>query len=209
MSRRHTALLCSWCLAFLSACGGSGGSDGGSSIPVPGTSAGTSRQVVDVSGVTMTLNGSSWLSKGVVLQAFVRPLAALQADPSQSGILNARNHFGPTELASIHNYQADTICFQIGQPALDAASPLYDPSYLGQVVGAIKAARQAGFVVMIMMQDEAISGDPSLCRASVPARFVRRVAMGCRVRRCKHARAGMGRRVVGADGPSSWAWQSQ
>jgi endoglucanase len=162
MCRNPGFFICSLCLALLTGCGGSDGSAVfDASGTSPGTAAGASQQVVDVSGLTMTLNGSPWLSKGVVLQAFVRPLAALQADPSQSGILNARNYFGPTELAAIHNYQADTIRFQIGQPALDPASPLYDPSYLDQVVSAIHAARQAGFVVVIMMQDEAISGEPN------------------------------------------------
>lgn len=109
----------------------------------------------------MTLNGTPWLSKGVVLQAFVRPLAALQASSNQAAILNARENYGPQELAAIQSFHADTIRFQIGQPALDPASPLYDPHYLGDVVSAIKQARQAGFIVMIMMQDEAISGEPT------------------------------------------------
>lgn len=165
MTRKRALLACSLCAALLTGgCGG--GSSGSSSSSSSGTSPGTttttaSQQVVDVSGLSMTLNGSPWMSRGVVLQAFVRPLAALQADSSQSGVLNARNNFGSTELAAIHNYQADTIRFQIGQPALDPASPLYDSGYLAQVVSAIKTARQAGFVVMIMMQDEAISGETS------------------------------------------------
>lgn len=108
----------------------------------------------------MTLNGSPWLSKGVILQAFVRPLPALQADANQAAIVKARENYGAQELAAIQAFHADTIRFQIGQPALDPASPLYDPNYLDDIVGAITQARQAGFVVMIMMQDEAISGDP-------------------------------------------------
>jgi len=155
MRRSLAFIICLVCLASLTGCGGSGSS--GSS---PGTTASAPQRVVDVSGLTMTLNGSPWLSKGVVLQGFVRPIAALQADSGQSGIpeiLNARENYGQAELAAIHAFQADTIRFQIGQPALDPASPLYDPTYLSDVVSAIKTARQAGFVVMIMMQDEQIS----------------------------------------------------
>ena len=138
----------------LAGCGGDSGPDG--STPVP---AAASQQVVDVSGRQMTLNQVPWLSRGVVLQAFVRPLAALQGDPSQANILNARMNYGGAELAAIRSYHADTIRFQIGQPALDPSSPLYDSSYFNDVVTAIKQARQAGFVVMIMMQDEKISGE--------------------------------------------------
>ena len=157
--------VCLSCLISLAGCGGgSGGTDSGTPQQAGGGSSSTPssapQQVVDVSGLTMTLNGSPWLSKGVALQAFVRPLAALQADTSQAAVLNARKNYGSQELAAIQGYHADTIRFQIGQPALDPASPLYDPNYLGDVVNAIKQARQAGFVAMIMMQDEAISGDP-------------------------------------------------
>ena len=145
-------LCCSW----LTGCGGGSGGAGGAGS----ASVSASQQIVDVSATSMTLNGSPWLSKGVALQAFVRPLAGLQTDPSESARLNARENYGATELAAIHAFGADTIRFQIGQPALDPASPLYDSTYLAQVVGAVQTARQAGFVVMIMMQDEAISGDP-------------------------------------------------
>lgn len=121
-------------------------------------------QIVGVSGNQMTLNDAPWLSRGIVLQGFVRPLAALQAnsDTSQQAKedLQARMNYGATELAAIKAYDADTIRFQIGQPALDPTSTAYDPAYLNEVIGAVKSARQAGFVVMIMMQDEIpISGE--------------------------------------------------
>lgn len=156
-------LALSVCLSGLMSLAGCGGGSGGTtaSAQQPGSTTATpSQQVVDVSGLTMTLNGSPWLSKGVTLQGFVRPLAALQADASEAARLNARENYGPQELAAIQAFHADTIRFQIGQPALDPSSPLYDPAYFGDVVNAIKQARQAGFVVMIMMQDEAISGEP-------------------------------------------------
>lgn len=115
----------------------------------------------------MTLDGNIWLSRGVTMQAFVRPLAMLQADPNASGaaqILNARMNFGQTELEAIHNFHADTLRFQISQPALDANSSLYDPNYLGDVINGVNVARKAGFVVMLMMQDEAITGDTGSTR---------------------------------------------
>ncbi|HET8638430.1 MAG TPA: cellulase family glycosylhydrolase [Acidobacteriaceae bacterium] len=140
--------------SLLAACGST--STGPSDPPPPPPTTGA--QAVGVSGTHMTLDGQPWMSRGVVLQAFVRPLAALQAS-TQTQVLHARLNYGAAELDAIHSYHADTIRFQIGQPALDPASPLYDPHYFTDVVNAIKQARQAGFVVMIMMQDEKISGE--------------------------------------------------
>jgi hypothetical protein len=121
--------------------------------------------VVDVSGTQMTLNGNPWLSRGVVLQGFIRPLSTLKSeapsDKTAAELLNARSNYGPAELEAIRAFHADTIRFQISQPALDRNSALYDANYLNDVVSAIKTARRAGFVVMIMMQDETITGDTS------------------------------------------------
>jgi hypothetical protein len=65
----------------------------------------TNNQIVGVSGNQMTLNDAPWLSRGIVLQGFVRPLAALQAnsDTSQQAKedLQARMNYGATELAAI------------------------------------------------------------------------------------------------------------
>ncbi len=141
--------------ALLTACGST---STGTSDPAPPPPPTTSAQAVGVSGTHMTLDGQPWMSRGVVLQAFVRPLAALQTS-TQTLVLNARLNYDAAELAAIHSFHTDTIRFQIGQPALDPASPLYDPDYFTDVVSAIKQARQAGFVVMIMMQDEKISGE--------------------------------------------------
>jgi endoglucanase len=107
----------------------------------------------------MTLNGRPWLSRGVVLQGFVRPLAALESEPSEAQVLKARLNYGPAELMAIRAFHADTIRFQISHPALDPDSSLYDANYFDEIVRAIKTARRAGFVVMIMMQDETITGD--------------------------------------------------
>ena len=141
-------------LCLLTGCGAS------SSVAPAGQ---TAQQVVGVSGTQMTLDGSPWLSRGVVLQGFVRPLSQLEAAPSSdaeaAALLRARQNYGAAELTAIKGYDADTIRFQISQSALDPNSSLYDPQYFNDVVSAIKQARDAGFVVMVMMQDEAITGD--------------------------------------------------
>jgi hypothetical protein len=81
-------------------------------------------------------------------------------------MLNSRQNYGPAELEHIRAFRANTIRFVVSQPALDPNSggdvnscPLYDPNYLHDVVEAIQTARRAGFVVMIMMQDEDETGD--------------------------------------------------
>jgi hypothetical protein len=109
----------------------------------------------------MTLNGAPWLPRGVTLQALVQSVAQLQAGDGTGAELTAQQNYDTTELAAIRAFGADTIRFQISQPALDTtnSSGLYDPSYLSEVVSAVKLARQNGFVVMIMMQDEKITGE--------------------------------------------------
>ena len=123
-------------------------------------------QDVGVEGTHLTLNGHPWRSRGVALQGFVRPLALLKselaADPNDfvaARILNARRNYGPAELEFAYSFHANTIRFVTSQPALDPDSSLYDPNYLYELVDAIQTARQAGFVVMIMMQDEQETGD--------------------------------------------------
>jgi hypothetical protein len=149
---------------ILQGCGGGGpgtssdpgtGSGGGSGASTP------SSQIVGVSGNRMTLNGTAWLPRGVTLQALVQSTAQLQAGDGTAAQLTAQENYGTTELTAIQTFGADTIRFQVSQPALDATNSagLYDPDYLSEVVSAVKLARQNGFVVMIMMQDESITGE--------------------------------------------------
>ena len=109
----------------------------------------------------MTLNKALWLPRGVTLQALVQSAAQLQAGDGTAAQLAAQENYGTTELAAIQTFGADTIRFQVSQPALDTtnSSGLYDPNYLSEVVSAVKLARQNGLVVMIMMQDETITGE--------------------------------------------------
>jgi hypothetical protein len=46
-------------------------------------------------------------------------------------------------LEAIRAFHADTIRFQINQPALDPDSPLHDANYFNDVASAIKFARRA------------------------------------------------------------------
>ena len=115
-------------------------------------------ETVGVTGNHMTLNGWPWRSRGVTLQGFVR-LHDEETQTQNPLIYAAYNAYGPPELRAMHAFGADTIRFQVSQPSLDPEANQSD--YVSAVVSAIKQARQAGFVVMIMMQDETISGSDS------------------------------------------------
>jgi endoglucanase len=137
------------------------------------------QQDVGVEGTHLTINGHPWQSRGVALQGFVRPLALLEselaADPNNqeaAQLLNARRSYGRAELAFAHAFHANTLRFQVSQPALDPDSSLYDSGYLNDLVDAIHTARREGFVVMIMMQDEKITGDAA--EAPLPTEETRR-----------------------------------
>ena len=113
--------------------------------------------VVSVSGTQMTLNGQRWLSRGVVLQALVAPLPVLQAIEPE--VVTGKENYGAAELNAIRAFGADTIRFQVSQPALDPANALFNAQYVNEVFNGLALARQNGFIVVIMMQDETISGE--------------------------------------------------
>lgn len=106
----------------------------------------------------MTLNGLPWLSRGLTLRGFVAPAAFLRKNypfAAYEGHIN----YGLAELNAAQSFGADTLRFQVSQPSLDPQGPKYDPAYVTELLAAIKLARQNGFVVMIMMQDEPFSGE--------------------------------------------------
>ena len=151
---------------ILQGCGGGDGGSGtspssGSGSSPPSTTSTSTSQVVGVSGNRMTLNELAWSPRAVTLQALSQSAAQLQAGDGTAAQLTAQENYGSTELAAIQTFGADTIRFQVSQPALDTTNTagLYDANYLAEVVTAVKLARQNGFVVMIMMQDESITGE--------------------------------------------------
>jgi hypothetical protein len=102
----------------------------------------------------LTLFSSKHVSLAAIsakLQGFVRPLAQLKsevaADPENqqaAELLKARKSYGVAELEFARAFHANTLRFQISQPALDPGSSLYDENHLKEVEGAIRTARRAG-----------------------------------------------------------------
>ena len=128
------------------------------------TAAGASAQVVTIQGKTFYKDGRSWLPKGVNVTAFVRPKFIPSApkwmnETGQKG----REWWGPSEFAAIKKVLGgEVIRFQISQAALDSRSSIYDREYLTELLGAIKQARAAGFVVICSMNTGGNSGLPDM-----------------------------------------------
>ena len=110
--------------------------------PVPGLS---------VSGNLLLRDGEPFLPRGFNMIGLLTPAWCDRA----VGIA-ARDHFGPEELAAAKSWSADTLRFQVSQRGL--ADPEIAASdraaYLESVVERVQLARDAGFLVIVSMQDQ-------------------------------------------------------
>jgi hypothetical protein len=126
----------------------------GSSGTTPSSTAPT--QQVTISGTHFLRDGQVWAPHGLASVAF-------NASPgTRSGLFGtAFNDFNATEVAAMKAWGNDTIRLFAAQPALDSNDPsgLYDPTYLGQYVAAVKALRAVGLNVIVVVQDEAGTGE--------------------------------------------------
>ena len=164
--RVHVALAGIVAAASLAACGGSGGSTPAptpapSMSPTPAASSlpALASAIVGVSGNSLTVDGAPYEPRSVVIRGFTAPAAfEAQHEPVAA---EGRAVYGPAELAAAHAFGADTLRFLISQPGLDPQSKIYDPTYLPSIRTAVTEARQSGFLVLLAMQDESPSGDPS------------------------------------------------
>ncbi len=110
--------------------------------------------VITVSGNRLLRDGELWVPHALQLAAFVAPPAA-QKPP----FIGAYKHYSLAELRAMKDWGADSIRFQVSQPGADPHNPLYDPAFIDQVVGAVKAARAIGLNVIVSIQDEEQSGE--------------------------------------------------
>jgi endoglucanase len=140
---------------FISACGGGGNSTGAGSGPATTTTSAVG--AVSVSGRQFLRDGQSWVPKGLVSVAF-------NATPkTRSGLfLTAYNNMSANELSAMKAWGADTVRFMVAQPALDPQDPVfYDSTFLGDIQTAVSEARAAGLNVIVTVQDESGTGEPS------------------------------------------------
>ena len=113
-------------------------------------------------------NGHPWAAHGLVQIAFVAPPAA------QTGVfVEAYRNYSPTDYAQMRRRGFDSVRIQVSQPGLDPHSRLFDPAFRGRVVDAVRAARAAGLVAIVSVQDEKQSGETDV--AALPNDGTRRV----------------------------------
>ena len=108
---------------------------------------------ITVEGKNLLKDGKEWIPHGFTMVSFVAPEKSLAAYYKP-----ARDSFGAPILERAHSLGADLLRFQVSQVGLDEQSSIYDPEYLGQVLAAVKKAREAGFSVIVSMQWEPPSG---------------------------------------------------
>jgi len=117
-------------------------------------------QNISVSGKLFYDDGKPWIAKGVHVSAFDRPMD-IESAPHwmNETATKMRATWVPAELNAVKSvFHANTIRFDFSQPALDPNSSIYDSKYLAEVVDAIRLARQAGFVVIAVINAQAPSG---------------------------------------------------
>jgi endoglucanase len=121
-------------------------------------------QSISLQGKTFYKDGRPWIAKGVHVGAFSRPMVIPSAPKwMNDSAAEARKLWGDGELNAIRNkLHADTLRFDVSQPALDPRSAIYDPHYLDEVLATVRAARSAGFLVIAVMNAQAPSGLPNL-----------------------------------------------
>lgn len=132
----------------------------------PGRAAGE----VAIEGNRFYRDGAPWVAEGVTLVGLVAPEG--RVGRNRPNFAAARAAFGPGTLEAIRDYGADTIRYQVSQAGLDPKSTIHDPAYRDEVLAAIRAAREAGFTVIVSMQWQGPSGkkDP----VGVPSDTTRR-----------------------------------
>jgi endoglucanase len=125
---------------------------------------------VEVRDGHLVRDGKPWAPRGVVQIAFVAPPAA------QAGVFaEAYQHYRPSDYASMRRYGIDAVRMQVSQPGLEEGNALYDARFRAQVIDAVHAARAAGLVVMLSVQDEEQSGENPKTVAFLPNEHTRTV----------------------------------
>ena len=145
-------------LAMLVSCAG-GASAGtisalpGATVPTPLT---TATDVVRISENRLLRDGVPWVPHAVQMVAFVAP------PRFQTGaFLAAYRHYNISEFAAIKAWGADSVRMQLSQPGADPDDPKYDQDFVNKFIAGVKAARAAGLVVIVSIQDEEQSGEES------------------------------------------------
>jgi endoglucanase len=113
---------------------------------------------VAVSGNRLLRDGAPWIPHGFYQIAFEVPPSEL---PMQKPFWTvAAQDYSPAEYAQMREFGADSVRIQVAQPGMDPQDPRSTPDFREKVTGAIRAARAAGLIVIVSVQDEPQTGDP-------------------------------------------------
>ena len=124
---------------------------GTASTPTP-----TTTGIVRISENRLLRDGVPWVPHAVQMVAFVAP------PRYQTGaFLAAYRHYNISEFAAIKSWGADSVRMQLSQPGADPDDPKYDHDFVNKFIAGVKAARAAGLVVIVSIQDEEQSGEES------------------------------------------------
>lgn len=141
----------------------------GAGMAAPMQAAPPAAPVVRIAGGRLLRDGRPWTPHGIVQIAFVAPPAA------QTGVfVDAYRHYSSDDYAAMRRHGIDSVRIQISQPGLDPQDPLFTTAFRDQVAAAVGAARRAGLVVILSVQDEKQSGETRGV-AALPNEATRRV----------------------------------
>ena len=117
--------------------------------------------------------GVPWVPHGYYMIAF--EASPTSVDPSQPWWNNAYLNYTPQEFTDMKTAGADSVRMQVAQPGMDPANEehLYSKAYSDQAIAAVKAARAAGLIVIVSVQDEPQSGET--IAETLPNQTTRRV----------------------------------
>ncbi len=107
---------------------------------------------VRVAGTALTLGGKPFMPQGLTLVGLLSP------DLSNAVGAAAAAHLGQPEMTAAAGWHANTIRFQVSQRGMDPQDPLHTAAYDARVRAGVALARNNGFVVILSMQTQSISG---------------------------------------------------
>ena len=114
---------------------------------------------ITVRGTSFLRDGRPWTPHGVVSVAFNQ--APTVRDQQNGLFAEAYRHLNAAELKAMHAWGADSVRFQVSQPALDPQDKLYASGFLNEIEKAVVEAHAAGLSVILSVQDEKGSGEPN------------------------------------------------
>ena len=117
------------------------------------------RDQVAVAGATLLRDGRAWTPHGFFQIAFATPPAAFAIPGANPVFEEAYNNFSDDEYRKMRETGADSVRINVAEDGADKDNAqFYDAAWLERVERAVRAARRAGLVVIVSLQDEAQTG---------------------------------------------------